>query len=218
LSTLFDSSLSISGFGEDRDGEVYILDHGGGGIHRFRRRPGSPVPGAFPRTLSATGCYADLATRTPAAGLVPYDVNSPLWADGTAKRRFIALPGTQTIGYRQTGAWDFPDGTILVKEFLLDERANDACPSYRALETRFLVKRNGSWNGYTYKWNPEQTEGFLLDASATQPYTLLDPSNPGRRREYVHYFPSEPKRLHDLSHVRLGRRARPADGSNESRP
>jgi hypothetical protein len=28
-------SVAISGFGEDQDGEVYVLDHSGGGIYRL---------------------------------------------------------------------------------------------------------------------------------------------------------------------------------------
>lgn len=178
----------ISSFGEDRDGEIFITNVIGGTLHRLRR-PSGASPGEFPRTLSATGCFADLSTRAPAPGLVPYDVQSPLWSDGAGKRRFLALPATGTIGYATAGSWEFPEGTILVKEFGLElERGNPA--STRALETRFLVRRTDGWEGYTYVWNDAQTEAHLLDAATTATFAVTDPQQPGTPIAHTHYFPS----------------------------
>ena len=42
--------------------------------------------------LSATGCFDPKDPKKPAPGLIPYDVNSPLWSDGADKQRFMALP------------------------------------------------------------------------------------------------------------------------------
>ena len=183
-----DTNVSPSSFGEDRDGELYVVNINGGTIHRFRRPQGAPA-GTFPTTLSETGCFADVATREPATGLVPYDVQSPLWSDGAGKRRFLVLPSTATIGFQTNGAWDFPDGTILVKEFSLElERGNPA--SAHALETRFLVRKDGGWKGYSYAWNDEQTEAFLLDGSTTKTFTVADAQAPGGSVEHTHYFPS----------------------------
>ncbi len=185
---LASSGLNPSSFGEDRDGELYIVNHLAGTIHRLRRPDGSP-PGTFPLTLSATGCFADLATRAPAPGLVPYDVQSPLWSDGAGKRRFLVLPDGATIGHHAPGAWDFPVGTILVKEFTLElERGIPA--SARALETRFLVRRAAGWDGYTYRWNDAQTEAHLLDGASTETFAVTDPARPGTPIAHPHYFPS----------------------------
>ena len=181
------SHLSIFGFGEDRDGEVYVLN-GYGTIHRFRRPSGAAI-GTFPRTLSATGCYADLGTRAPAPGLIPYDVQSPLWSDGAGKRRFLALPDGGAIGHTTDGAWTMPEGAILVKEFSLElERGNPA--SARMLETRFLVRGADGWDGYTYRWNDEQTEAHLLDGAASATFAVTDPASPGAPVTHTHYFPS----------------------------
>jgi uncharacterized repeat protein (TIGR03806 family) len=180
------SGLNISSFGEDSAGELYIVNLGGT-LHQLARQSGMGT--VFPTTLSATGCFSNVLTREPAPSLVPYEVNSPLWADGTDKRRFLVLPDGTTIGYKDSGAWDLPDGTILVKEFLVDlETGNPA--TQRAIETRFLVKRNGTWQGYTYEWNDEQTDAFLLSGSATKTFTLTDPQSPGAITTYTHYLPS----------------------------
>jgi uncharacterized repeat protein (TIGR03806 family) len=178
------AGLNISSFGEDRNGELYLVHHGGT-LHRLQ--PSTATPGTFPTTLSATGCYANVAQRTPAASAIPYEVVSPLWSDGTEKRRFLFLPGTNNIGYTERGAWDLPDGTVLMKEFLLDmERGNPA--TRRALETRFLVRRGSAWEGYTYRWNDAETEGLLQGDATTQSYTVTEPG--GSTTTQVHYFPS----------------------------
>jgi hypothetical protein len=169
------SSFYIYAFGEDRDGELYVLNDNGQ-IRRFRRPQGASA-GEFPRTLSATGCFSDIASRVPAPGLIPYEVQSPLWSDGAGKRRYLALPDDGAFTYAPNGTWAAPEGTILVKEFSLELEAGNAA-SARALETRFLVRRTDGWDGYTYQWNDEQTEAYLLDGSTTATYAVADPNAP----------------------------------------
>jgi len=181
------SSFSIYAFGEDREGELYVLNDNGQ-IRRFRRPQGASG-GEFPRTLSATGCFSDIASRVPAPGLIPYEVQSPLWSDGAGKRRYLALPDDGAFTYAPNGTWAAPEGTILVKEFSLELEAGNAA-SARALETRFLVRRTDGWDGYTYQWNDEQTEAYLLDGSTTATYAVADPNAPGGTRQHTHYFPS----------------------------
>lgn len=134
---------------------------------------------AFPQTLSATGCYGDVAKDIVNAGAIPYEINSPLWSDGATKRRFIVLPEQTTIGYTSSGAWAMPVGTIIIKEFLYQAETSDPTSLF-PMETRFLVKRceEGGcpkpWQGYSYQWNASGTEANLLPATATTkdwPYT-----------------------------------------------
>ena len=138
---------------------------------------------AFPANLSATGCFADVPSRTPAAGLLPYTLGSPLWSDGALKRRFVVIPDGQTIGYAERDAWALPVGTVLVKEFSLARSAGDGSSGMDPvpLETRFLVKRcepgacRAAWEGYSYEWNDAGTEAVLLDnltASSFKDWTV----------------------------------------------
>jgi uncharacterized repeat protein (TIGR03806 family) len=179
------SGLSISAFGEDRDGELYVVSLSGT-INRLSR-PSTGATATFPRTLTDTGCFADVPARRPAAELIPYDVRSPLWSDGAVKRRFMVVPDGTSIGYTAGGAWNVPVGTILVKEFAYDTRAGDPT-SRRALETRFLVRRSGGWQGYTYQWNDAQTEAYLLDDATTKTFPVTDAA--GTTTQHTHYFPS----------------------------
>ena len=42
--------------------------------------------GTLPALLSGTGAFSDTPNRIPAAGLIPYQPNTPLWSDGAAKK------------------------------------------------------------------------------------------------------------------------------------
>ena len=109
-------------------------------------------PSDLPPLLSQTGVFQSLKDLTPAAGVLPYDVNSPLWSDGASKRRWLILPKESQIGFSPHGAWKFPPGTVLVKHF--EFAAEDGRPA-RRLETRLLVvDRRGSGYGVTYRWLP----------------------------------------------------------------
>src|SRR6185503_9824449 len=59
------STLLPAGFGVTKDGELLILDHGSGGIWRFEQNPNADMPSQFPRKLSDTGLFSDLAKQTP---------------------------------------------------------------------------------------------------------------------------------------------------------
>jgi uncharacterized repeat protein (TIGR03806 family) len=206
---LVDTPLRIVDFGEDREGEIYLLDFIGGVIYELELAPSRQPAPAFPRKLSETGLFASTREHRPAAGLIPYSVNAPLWSDHAHKERFLALPGKSKIAFDAVeypqpapGAprgWRFPDGTVAVKTFSLEmEQGNPA--SRRRLETRILhfEQLAGSeevgdqyWRGYTYVWNDDQSDAELLDAAgADRTYTIADPSAPNGRREQTWHFPS----------------------------
>lgn len=112
-------------------------------------------------TLSGTGLFLSTAALLPTVELIPYEVNSPLWSDGAAKKRWMKIPEGQRISFAQEGAWDLPTGTILIKHFEI----NLGAPTLRRLETRLLIRRDTQWEAYTYKWNAGQTDAELLSPS-----------------------------------------------------
>ena len=123
---------------------------------------------AFPRTLTATGCYANVGRQQLLPGFVPYTINSKLWSDGALKRRYIGLPDGATMGFMPVGAMRMPVGTVLIKEFLLEATPGDRSTVF-PVETRIFVKRcqEGDcvtpWQGYSYQWNDTATDADLLD-------------------------------------------------------
>jgi len=177
---LLDSGLNISAFGEDAAGELYVVDFAGQ-LLRIDTSGGS-APTA-PPTLSATGLFTDLSPLQPVDGLVEYDINVPLWSDGTVKRRWFGLPAGADITFSSNGAWQLPPGSVIVKEFAIAEDART--PSQlRKLETRVLFHAERGWIGFTYRWNNAQSEATLVEAGASEQLSLTRSDGSSFTRQY----------------------------------
>ena len=86
--------LHLVAFGETEDGELYLVDHDRTHqIYRLVPDPAANVRHDFPRRLSQTGLFASTRDHRPAPGVVPYQVNAELWADGATAERLLAVPG-----------------------------------------------------------------------------------------------------------------------------
>ncbi len=152
------SGLSIGGFGQGADGEVYVLNYGGGTIHRFVET--GTASGGPAAALSDTGCVQKADPTKPADGMIPFDLNMPLWSDGASKSRWLALPNGTTIHVESDGDFTFPKGTVLMKQFSIGGTR---------VETRLFVRHDdGGWAGYSYRWNNGQTDATLLEGSDTR--------------------------------------------------
>ena len=147
-----------------------------------------------PPLLSQTGAFSNLASLTPAQGVVPYGVNAPLWSDGAAKQRWMALPNDGThnsssekISFKPEGSWKFPIGTVFIKHFELP--VDDTNPSIlRRLETRFIVIPNvGEPYGVTYKWRADGSDADLLAEGASE---VIDIATAGGTRQQTWGYPS----------------------------
>lgn len=186
---LADTSFQITGFGLDRDGELLVIDHVTG-FHRLVRNESPPGP-PFPTLLSETGLYDSVAERRLHPALITYSVNSALWSDGAAKARAFVLPTGGRIGFKAgSQGWDFPEGSVLLKEFAFD-LAGDGSEQSRAVETRLMIKRQGEWFGYSYAWNEAGTDASLVAAAgADRPLQVTDESTAGGRRAQTWHYPS----------------------------
>jgi glucose/arabinose dehydrogenase len=166
--TLIASESSPAAFGVDpSNGDILVANVGSGTVRRLvydSTATGTPLPA----TLSATGAFADLATLTPAAGVVNYEPNLPSWSDYATKRHFFSVPAvTDKITFSATGGWTFPAGTIWVNHLELDLTRGDPSTA-RRIETRFLVKTASGVYGVTYRWNSQQTEATLVPEEGTE--------------------------------------------------
>jgi len=141
------TGLSIASFGQDTDGEIYIV-HLGGTLHRLVQGTGGGRQ--IPTQLSQTGCVNPSAPTQPASGLIPYAPNAPFYSDGAVKARWLALPNGQRITIDGSNDFDFPSGSVLMKNFSIGTQL---------VETRLFMRHNdGNWAGYTYEWNSGATE------------------------------------------------------------
>jgi len=125
--------------------------------------------------LSDYGFFeGDLQKLIPASNrTLPYDLNTPLFTDYADKERFIVLPDAGAMVYQDKEVFDFPDGTIIVKNFLYDHALLNGQDKRYVVETRLLHKENGEWVPKSYVWNEAQTEAYLTLSGAKREIDFL---------------------------------------------
>jgi putative heme-binding domain-containing protein len=210
LRELCRTALSPVGFGIDHEGELLICDHAGGGLWRLAANPAAGQPQTFPRTLSATGLFADTAAQRPASGVTPYAINAPRFADHAVSERWVAFPGdgkitlaARQLGVMPAGRWVYPDGAVLAKTYSLElERGNPA--TRRRVETQLLHYDAPSqqWGAYSYRWNEAQTDAELVSARGDElSLEIKDAAAPGGllRQTWRFHSRAECFRCHNLT-------------------
>jgi len=180
----------------DQSGEIYFVKIGGvgaGQIYRIKRVIMSvPEP---PALLSQLGVFTNLATLAATNTLIPYTVNSPLWSDRAVKQRWLTVPNDGTynsaaeqIVFSPTNNWQFPKGSVLVKQFFLPINETNSAMLKR-LETRFIVlDSSGGVYGLTYKWRADDSDADLLLAGTDQDYIITNANGTTRTQTWI--FPS----------------------------
>jgi uncharacterized repeat protein (TIGR03806 family) len=195
---LADSPLQIISFEVDNHGELLILDYGGG-IWTLEPNPGAKANPDFPRKLSETGLFADVAAHQAAPGVIPYSINAEMWSDGATTERFVAVPDLEKLGvYDSTnvqvgyieGQWSFPIDSVLVKTVSIETEVG-APASRRRLETQILHRHGDAWQAYNYVWNDEQTDAVLSpEKGLDRTLEIRDSSAPGGVRKQTWHFAS----------------------------
>lgn len=123
-------------------------------------------------------------------GVIPYDLNTPLFSDYALKLRTVWMPDGQAAAYREGRELDFPVGTILTKTFhyrrggngfekvdaeaRLAEDGSLDLGEHHLVETRLLVRYEDGWKALPYVWNAGQTEAFLEVAGASFEFSFGD--------------------------------------------
>ena len=194
LTTLARTDLNVSGFGQDSEGEVYLLDYFGG---IYVLRPLLPsVTSSFPTRLSELPALlaAGSGEGHTVSGVFPYEPSAKGWSDGAASERYFALPDYDYPGpdyaqltYQEPGGWDFPDDSVVIENFLLPLDLSDPASSAQRIETRLLYKHQGEWHGFSYEWDESETDAVLLPASKERSFTILDET--GEPFSYVWSYP-----------------------------
>jgi uncharacterized repeat protein (TIGR03806 family) len=151
---LLGTTLAIASFGQGNDGELYVVDIGAGGLHKIVPAGGGTPSPPVPTLLSQTGCVNPQNPSQPASGLIPFAPAAPFWSDNAAKERWLAVPNSTSIGRGADGDFSFPNGTVLMKHFRLNNQL---------VETRLFMRHpDGDWAGYTYEWNAQRTDATLV--------------------------------------------------------
>ncbi|HAP64711.1 MAG TPA: hypothetical protein DCR93_36255 [Cytophagales bacterium] len=132
---------------------------------------GLPVP----MKLSEFGFFeGNMADQTPAEGVMPYTLNTPLFSDFASKLRFIRLPEGETVAYNDSIVLDFPVGTMIMKTFYYPKDERKPEKGRQLMETRVLLHEEEGWTAWPYIWDEDQGEAWLEVAGGNREVTWKD--------------------------------------------
>src|SRR5271155_4882606 len=159
--------------------------------------------------------YVDGGKLALNSGVIPYDLNSPLFSDYAHKLRTVWMPAGSSAKYSAEASFDFPVGTIITKTFYypLPQGASHGSKavartydqskdfvrnqgaealnlaSVQLIETRVLVRRSNGWEAFPYIWNAAQTEAELARTGDVMPMQLV--SENGAHEAFNYVVPNE---------------------------
>jgi uncharacterized repeat protein (TIGR03806 family) len=143
------------------------------------------------------------------SGVVPYDLNTPLFTDHAHKLRTIWMPAGTAARYSATDTFEFPVGTVISKTFYYPRASGDTgrvalrrtddhsgefagealdLAAVQLIETRLLVRREAGWVALPYVWNAEQTDAVLARAGDAMPMQLV--ADDGTRQDFTYVVPN----------------------------
>lgn len=144
------------------------------------------------------------------AGVVAYELNTPLFSDYAHKLRTVWLPAGSSAKYDAERTFEFPVGTIISKTFYYPVdastagsadvvlRTDDTSKDFagqgldlkhvRLVETRLLVRRQEGWVALPYVWNEAQTDAELARAGDEKSMQLQ--FDDGHRQAFTYVVPN----------------------------
>lgn len=166
-------------------------------------------------TLSAYGYFSgNIADQVPVAGIMPYQLNTPLFSDYAEKLRFIQLPKDSVILYDSADVMHLPVGATIIKTFYYPKDFRHPEKGRRLMETRLLQHEPSGWKGLVYIWNDEQTDAFLEVAGDRKPTQFIDHNGHTVSFEYIVPNLNQCKGCHNTNEVMtpIGPTARQLNG------
>jgi uncharacterized repeat protein (TIGR03806 family) len=127
--------------------------------------------------LSEYGFFVGkLSDLNPSSSVHPYTLNTPLFSNYAEKIRFIKIPEGSIIKYHPTEVFEFPVGTILIKNFYYLNDFRKPEKGRRIIETRLLINQPDGWESLPYIWNDDQTEALYDPAGETKTVSYINAS------------------------------------------
>lgn len=143
------------------------------------------IDGKMCKKLSSWELFDDIATQTPAPGVFPYALATPLFSDYTVKDRFVRLPEGQTATWQADDPLSLPVGSVLVKTFSYLHDRRDPAAGRTLLETRILVHGETGWHGASYVYGGRTDEAELAIAGDIIDASWIHDDGAPRTNDYV---------------------------------
>lgn len=163
--------------------------------------------------LSDYGFFiGNLKELQPNEGVLFYEPSSMLFTDYTHKSRYVWMPkgNSATILDNEWQQIDYPDNTILIKNFYYPTDFSNGGNIGNVIETRLLIKKDGVWDAYPYVWNDEKTDAAYKVIGGTIPTTFTTENGVEHTIDYMVPNKHQCKSCHnqDEKFLPLGPKAR----------
>ncbi|MCA9690203.1 MAG: hypothetical protein KC636_11380 [Myxococcales bacterium] len=146
-----------------------------------------PIDGAYPfEKLSDYDFFqGKMSELKPKDGVLPFEPRSPLWSDGASKARFLVLPEGTSIQFDAGDEWVYPEGAILIKNFMFEHDRRDPSAGRRIIETRLLIYQGGEWTPHVYLWDDAQEEAVQHKIGDRIDISFIDEAGAAQTQEYI---------------------------------
>ena len=131
----------------------------------------------------------EMKSLQPNAGVIPFEPITPLFSDYASKLRFVWMPKGKSAVYEEDDVFDFPLGSVLIKNFYYPVDINDSSKGKKVIETRLLIKKKNGWDALPYVWNEEQTDARLEIAGEIKNMTWT--KQDGQSTEFNYLVPNK---------------------------
>lgn len=156
------------------------------------------------KNLSEYGFFkGKMREFNPGNGVLLYEPTSSLFTDYAFKSRYIWMPEgvSATIQDDVEGTFDFPDKTVLIKNFYYPADFRSPGEDIRIIETRLMVKKNGNWDAFPYIWNKDQTDASYKVVGAEIPVNWIDDQGEAQLANYIVPNKAQCKSCHNKDEV-----------------
>jgi uncharacterized repeat protein (TIGR03806 family) len=126
-----------------------------------------------------------LSDLNPKKGVIPYELRTPLFSDYAQKLRFVRLPEGAKATFNPKEVFDFPVGTVLIKNFYYANDLRKPEKGRKIIETRLLVHENDGWENLVYIWDDNQSEAVLDLAGDVKAISWKDEKGKNQKLDYI---------------------------------
>lgn len=144
-------------------------------------------PLTYKPLLSEMGVFTgNLSALNPATGVQLYELHSTLFTDYASKQRLIRLPQGCKMEYNNSDLLpNFPDNTLIAKTFYYTLDETNPNSAKQIIETRILLKTEGTWNVGNYIWNQAQTDATYTENGSTLPISYTNADGVTKNIDYL---------------------------------
>ncbi len=156
------------------------------------------------KNLSDYGFFKDkIREFDPGNGVLIYEPVSSLFTDYAFKSRYIWMPDGVSANIQDDieGTFDFPEKTILIKNFYYPADFRKPTENIRVIETRLMIRRNGVWDAFPYIWNADQTDATYKVVGAELPINWIDNQGQAQLANYIVPNKAQCKSCHNKEEI-----------------